>query len=131
MRMNRIGTLALAMGSFGALTTGGVSPAFAHHSFAMFDETTTVRLEGTVKRFDWMNPHSRLVLEVNRFPNQFEEWEIELPSTGVLARQGWRPDYIKSGNKIAVRVHPMRNGEMGGRLQSYLCGNNSLCAMGR
>lgn len=125
MTINRSGALVLTF------ATCIAAPAFAHHSFAAFDDSRTVRLEGTVKRFDWTNPHSRLFLEVNSLSDQAEEWEIELPSTGVLARQGWRPDYLKAGNKLAVRVYPVKNGQMGGRLQSFLCGNNVFCAVGR
>jgi hypothetical protein len=40
-------------------------PAVAHHSFAMFDAQKTVTLQGTVKEFEWVNPHSWLRVMVN------------------------------------------------------------------
>ena len=33
------------------------APAFAHHSFALFDNEKTLTLEGTIKEFQWTNPH--------------------------------------------------------------------------
>jgi hypothetical protein len=39
-------------------------PAFAHHSYSMFDGTKTVTLEGTVKEFQWVNPHAWILLMV-------------------------------------------------------------------
>ena len=62
----------------------GTTPATAHHSFAMFDMTKSVRLEGTVKRFEWTNPHSWIFLEVAGPGATVEQWTIELPSAGLL-----------------------------------------------
>jgi len=41
-----------------------VSPALAHHSFAMFDQSKVVYLSGKVKQFEWVNPHAWLHLTV-------------------------------------------------------------------
>ena len=48
-----------------AAVTALVSPAPAHHSFAMFDADRTVTLQGTVKEFEWTNPHSWLHIMVS------------------------------------------------------------------
>ena len=37
-------------------------PAVAHHSFAMFDANQVTNLEGTVKEFQWTNPHAWIML---------------------------------------------------------------------
>jgi len=42
----------------------GSGHASAHHSFAMFDRTKDVVLKGTVREFQWTNPHSFIELEV-------------------------------------------------------------------
>ena len=57
------------------------APALAHHSFAMFDAQKTVVLEGTVKQFEWVNPHSWLRIMVNdeKTGNQVL-WAIALSS---------------------------------------------------
>jgi hypothetical protein len=93
-------------------------PAAAHHSFALFDMGKTVDLEGTVKTFEWSNPHSWIRLEV---PNEkaVDEWLIELPSAGALAREGWNKNYIKTGERLILRVNPLKDGRKGGSLMSF------------
>ena len=54
-------------------------PAFAHHSFAMFEGEKTVTLTGTVKAFQWIYPHSWILLMVPNSEGQLEQWPIERP----------------------------------------------------
>src|SRR5262249_3631555 len=81
---------------FKALCLSGIAiimlaiPAVAHHSFAMFDASKTVTLQGTVKEFHWTNPHSWIFLTVAG-EGQPAEWPIELGSPAGLMRQGWVP----------------------------------------
>lgn len=91
----------------------GAAPAFAHHSFAMFDQRKMVTLEGTVLQFQWTNPHAFIELEV---PNgaRAQRWSIELNSPNNLTRQGWRRSSLKPGDRVSVRVAPLRNGHPGG-----------------
>src|SRR3954452_2186021 len=74
-------------------------PVAAHHSFALFDMNKTVSLEGTVKAFEWSNPHTWITLAVANEQNTTEDWLVELPSAGTLARDGWNKNYIKAGEK--------------------------------
>jgi hypothetical protein len=98
---------------------GAAVPASAHHSFALFDSQKSVMLEGTVKQFDWTNPHSWIRLIVLGEANQPEEWIIELPAAATLARDGWNKDYLRMGERISVRISPLKNGMKGGALQSF------------
>ena len=88
-------------------------PAAAHHSFAMFDQKKIVTLEGTVAQFQWSNPHAFIELDVPSGART-KRWSIELNSPNNLTRQGWRRSSLKPGEKIAVRVAPLRNGNPGG-----------------
>ena len=97
----------------------GVAPAEAHHSFALFDVTRTVELEGTVKNFEWTNPHSWVRLEVTGPENTTKEWLIELPPAGTLAREGWNPKTVKAGERIVVHVNPLKTGGKAGSLASF------------
>ncbi|HEX3483511.1 MAG TPA: DUF6152 family protein [Micropepsaceae bacterium] len=97
----------------------GVSPAAAHHSFALFDVSKSVMLEGEVKQFEWTNPHSWIHLMVTGENNQPEEWLIELPAAASLARDGWGKTYLKPGDRLSVRINPLKNGMKGGSLQSF------------
>jgi uncharacterized protein DUF6152 len=100
------------------LSVGG-RDASAHHSFALFDSSKSITLEGRVKQFDWTNPHSWIRLEVSAGNNQSEEWVIELPAAALLAREGWNKSYVKPGERILVRINPLKNGMKGGVLQSF------------
>lgn len=98
------------------LTAGA---ALAHHSFAMFDQSKTVTLEGAVKDFRWTNPHVFIQLLVKNESGADEEWSIEMTSPEHLARAGWRPSTLKPGDKLTLNIHPMREGIKGGQ---YLWG---------
>ena len=108
--------------TLGLVGTGlllGTNPATAHHSFALFDVNNSVTLEGTVKQFEWTNPHSWIRLTVVGANNQPEEWLVELPAAASLARDGWNKNYLRSGERISVRINPLKNGMKGGSLQSF------------
>lgn len=88
-------------------------PAFAHHSGAMFDTTRSVTLQGTVRAFQWTNPHSFIQLVVAGSGGP-QEWSIEMGSPGQLYRNGWRPSSIRAGEQLTVVLHPLRDGSTGG-----------------
>jgi Family of unknown function (DUF6152) len=97
---------------------GWMQPAGAHHSGAMFEPVKSLEFEGTVKEFQWTNPHSWLqVLKPNDQGVQ-EEWSLELGPLVGLARAGWKPRTLQPGDKVKVSFHPMRDGSRGGRLIS-------------
>src|SRR5579863_6488764 len=83
------------------------APASAHHSFAMFDLTREVTVQGVVKQFTWANPHVWLDIVVNGDNGQAQTWGLESLAVGLLYRQGWTADSVKVGDKVTVVVHPM------------------------
>ncbi len=91
--------------------------ALAHHSGAMFDAQKTVTLQGTVKAFQWSNPHCWIQFLVAK-DGQTQEWSIEMGSTTELYRSGWRPHTMHAGENLTIVVHPMRDGSMGGKFAS-------------
>ena len=106
---NRI-TLWLAAG---VLALAGGASALAHHSFAMFDQKKMMVLEGTVHEFQWTNPHAFIELDVTN-GGKAQRWSIELNSPNNLKRQGWVRNSLRSGEKVKVRIAPLRNGKHGG-----------------
>jgi hypothetical protein len=112
--------------SIKALSLAGIAiclfaaPALAHHSFAMFDADKTLEMSGTVKDFQWTNPHSWLQVMVADEQGQTKEWSLEMGSPGGLAREGWRPKTVKAGDKVTVRIHPLKDGSAGGQLLSVV-----------
>jgi hypothetical protein len=92
-----------------ALVTAGLAlPVLAHHSFAMFDQTKEVTLVGTVKEFQWTNPHAFIHIEVTQ-EGSTEVWDIELNSPNNLKRQGWKATSLKAGDKVSVLANPLRD----------------------
>ena len=106
---------------FKALGVAGIAvamyaiPAVAHHSFAMFDASKTMTLEGTVKEFHWTNPHSWIFLTVANAGGQLTQWAIELGSPSGLVRRGWVSKSITPGMNVKVVIHPLRDGTAGGQ----------------
>ncbi|HTP39320.1 MAG TPA: DUF6152 family protein [Steroidobacteraceae bacterium] len=90
--------------------------AQAHHSFAMFDNSKTVTLTGTVYKFEWSNPHVWLWLSVPGAAGASTVWGLESGAPTQLKREGLKWDSFKSGDAITVTLRPMKNGEPGGRL---------------
>ena len=108
MRLAATGLLAVAAALF-------TTPAPAHHSFAMFDYMKSLNLEGTVKEFQWTNPHSWIVMMVTNPQGMDEQWTVEMGTPAGLARQGWVPKSLTPGMKITAQIHPLKDGTHGGR----------------
>jgi hypothetical protein len=105
-----------------SLAAGAVAlfavPALAHHSHAMFDDTQKITMEGTVKAFEWTNPHSWLQVMVTDQAGVTKEWSLEMGSPAGLSRSGWRPKTLVAGDKVTVIIHPLKDGNPGGSLLS-------------
>jgi hypothetical protein len=104
--------LAVLMGIFGYAGHAG-----AHHSFAMFDSTKKVSIEGTVKDFQWTNPHVWLEL-IATTPDGPRHYSIEGLNPNILRLTGWAFNSLKPGDKVTVVINPLRSGESGGSLVS-------------
>ena len=90
-------------------------PAPAHHSFAMFDGTKRMTLQGTVKDFQWTFPHCWIVLMVPDATGQVEQWPIEMMPPSYLAKYGWLPKTLTPGMKVTAVIHPLKDGKHGGQ----------------
>ncbi|MGE5721703.1 MAG: DUF6152 family protein [Sphingomonadales bacterium] len=95
-------------------------PAWAHHSFAMFDQNRTVVLKGKVVEFQWTNPHSWIELDVPNAQGSSDRWSVELNSPNNLTRQGWQRTTIKAGDPVTVTINPLRDGKKGGLFNSIV-----------
>ena len=92
--------------------------AFAHHSFAAFDDTKLVTLNGTVSQFQWTNPHAWLEVKVVNDDGSSDNWMVEMLSPNVLGRMGWNRASLRPGDQVKVVVHPARSGAKGGNMVS-------------
>jgi hypothetical protein len=102
----------------GSLVVAGLlvstRPAIAHHSGAGFNNEKVIELTGTIKEFQFTNPHSWIQIVVEDAKAQKVEWSLEWGSPNSLGRQGVRPSTFPPGARITVRVHPMLNGAPAG-----------------
>ena len=111
MKLATLSLTGIALGMF-------IAPAFAHHSFAMFDAEKRTTLEGTVKEFQWTNPHSWILMMVKNAQGADEQWAIEMGAPGGLARQGWIPKTLTPGMKVTAIIHPLKDGTRGGQFMA-------------
>ena len=102
----KLGTLALAI-FLGAAAV----PSFAHHSTAMYNMGNPVTVTGVVKRFEWINPHAYIYLEVTDDRGKKVEWQIELMSLNHLKSYGWVHDTVKPGETISCTGGAAKSGD--------------------
>ena len=120
----KLRTLSLAAIAVSALA----APASAHHSFAMFDANKSVTLQGTVKEFEWTNPHSWLrVMVKDEKTGKPVMWALELSSPARLTTMGMHRDSVRAGDEVSVTFHPMKDGTRGGQfVQATLPGGKQV-----
>jgi hypothetical protein len=110
--------------------------ALAHHSFAMFDDTQTRVLEGTVRVFEFNYPHSWLWINVADGKGGSVPWGFESAGPFELNKiSGWTKTSVKRGDKVAVTFCPLKSGQNGGAFKSVklpdgrvLVGQPFVCA---
>jgi hypothetical protein len=110
----------LAATALGAASLAIAGAALAHHSFAMFDHEHQVKLTGTVKHFQWTNPHVYIEMDgrnVTAENADVKHYTIECASPGILNRVGWKFNMVKEGDVVTVIIAPLRSGESGGLLK--------------
>ena len=106
MRTKLIGLIA-----GGGLMLSAAAPVLAHHSFAAeFDANQPVKLEGTVKEFRWVNPHSWLIVNVPKPDGTVEQWDVEGGAPSALLRRGWTKETLPPGTKVVVEGFMAKDG---------------------
>ena len=89
--------------------------ALAHHSFAMFDQTTKVEFTGYVSEVQWTNPHVWIMVDVPQDDGTAVSWGVEFTSKVHLTRRGFSPDLFSIGDEVTFSVSPYADGSPGGR----------------
>jgi Family of unknown function (DUF6152) len=90
-------------------------PAMAHHAPAVFDQTKTITIDGTVTQFVWANPHSWIHMDVVGDDGKVTDWVIEMNPPSYLIRGGFKSTTLKPGDEISVVANPLRTGEPAGK----------------
>jgi hypothetical protein len=94
------------------------APASAHHSLTAYDLTKTVTIDGTVKSFEWTNPHVWLTVTVKDKDGKTTDWAVESGTPNVNNRLGWKRTDLQPGQKVKVVLFPMRDHGPHGALTS-------------
>ena len=88
--------------------------ASAHHSTAMFDWGKEKKLEGTIDKFQWNQPHTFIWVKVPGKGGKEQQFGLEGMSPSWLGRRGWNIRTLKHGDKVKVVYYPLRDGRQGG-----------------
>src|SRR6185436_1408522 len=85
--------------------------ASEHHSFAAeFDANAPVVLKGTVKKMEWINPHSWIHIDVKNPDGTVTEWMVEGGAPNALIRRGWNRNSLPPGTEILVEGYQAKDG---------------------
>ena len=96
-----------------ALLVLAVAPASAHHAFAAeFDAKKPIKLQGTVTKMEWINPHAWIHIDVKKGDGTVEEWMIEAGTPNTLLRRGLTRDSLKKGTEIVVDGYQSKDGSL-------------------
>ena len=98
----------------GAAALIAAAPVLAHHSGAMFDRSKTVVLKGTIKEYQFTNPHTWVEIMVPDEAGKMVQWSIEGEGPGAMNRIGLTRSSISPGDQVTMKVHPLRDGRSGG-----------------
>jgi hypothetical protein len=92
------------------------APVSAHHSNVAFAVETVLTATGTVKEWQWSNPHTWLIMDVDDGKGGKVEWAMEGRAPGVLLRAGWSRSVLKPGDKVTVHYSPSKDGSKVGMI---------------
>jgi hypothetical protein len=107
----------IALGAVGILIAA--SPLFAHHAWPV-DRSKEVTVQGTVRGYDWANPHVMIDLEVRTRDGKVEKWNVGGPSVTRMANNGWDRNTLKPGDVIAATGYQFADGQPVLRLEKVV-----------
>lgn len=95
----------------GAVLLAGSAPVFAHHSFsAEFDINQPVTLKGVLSKFEWVNPHGWIYIDVKGADGKVVTWAIETGGPNALLRRGIRKTDFPLGAELTIKGFRAKNG---------------------
>jgi hypothetical protein len=105
-------TVAVIVAGIGLLMVAA-APAMAHHAFAAeFDAKKPIKLQGTVTKMEWINPHAWIHIDVKKPDGKIESWMIEGGTPNTLLRRGFTKNSLLPGTEIMVDGYQAKDGSM-------------------
>ncbi|MEO8467610.1 MAG: DUF6152 family protein [Gammaproteobacteria bacterium] len=104
--------------------------ALAHHSGAMFEPELRITLNGTIRDFQWTNPHAWIQVAVPGADGKSTDWSFECGSPNTLSRLGWRPATLKPGDAVAIVANPMKDGTHAGLMYTVTLADGRVLGPG-
>jgi hypothetical protein len=95
-------------------------PLLAHHGNAVYDDTKTIILKGTVTQWVWANPHCILHLDVTDDSGQVVSWIVETENPTSMFNIGWSKTSFNPGDQVIVTALQVKNGKPIGRIVDAL-----------
>jgi hypothetical protein len=95
---------------------GCAGAALAHHSFAQFDSSRQILVEGQVTNWSYASPHSWLYIDAPNEKGEIQKWSFEGAAPIHATRQGVTGNTYKKGEKVRVIMSPLRDGRPAGAL---------------
>jgi hypothetical protein len=80
------------------------SPAWAHHSLAMYDSERPVNITGTITKVDWLNPHVWVTLSVKKQDGSVENQRIQISAPGRLKQLGFDKTLLPIGTMVTFEA---------------------------
>ena len=107
------------------------APAWAHHAFAAeFDAKKPVKLQGTVTKMEWINPHAWIHVDVKKSDGTVDEWMIEAGTPNTLLRRGFTKDSLKPGTEVLVDGYQSKDGSLRANCRDVTLPNGQVLFLG-
>jgi DNA/RNA endonuclease YhcR with UshA esterase domain len=90
-------------------------PVLAHHSaVAEYDLEKPVKVQGTVTKVEWSNPHIWFYVDVKNPDGSVTNWGFSGGAPGVLQRRGISRTAMKPGDVVKVEGFRAKDGSTNG-----------------
>lgn len=106
-----------------------VTPVFAHHGTAAYDQQKPITLKGTVAGFEWTNPHCQIHLDATDDKGEVVHWNFEAQPPNILIHAGWTKNTLKPGDQITLIGTTAKNGAAVGIIQKVVLSNGQELTM--
>jgi hypothetical protein len=125
MSLTRKLAMAMTM-AMGTLMVSASAPA--HHSAAMFDINKCQTINGSIRNFQWMNPHSWVWITTPNGKGASDVWGFEIPAPSQLVALDahWAHNLLQKGDKVKISYSPLKDGRNGGLANAITLPNGKM-----